>query len=69
MLKKLLPLLIVFVFLKTLLIAQDAVTEDRVKFNTLSDHWVQMEIELTCNGNLAPDAVNPDFVENITMAH
>ena len=67
MLKKLLPLLIVFVFLKTLLIAQDAVTVDRVKFNTLSDRWVQMEIELTCNGNLAPDAVNPDFVENITI--
>jgi hypothetical protein len=67
MCKKLLPLFALIFILKSPLIGQDAVTVDRVKFNTLSDRWVQVEIELTCNGNPAPDATDPDFVENITI--
>ena len=49
------------------LVAQDAVTVERVKFDSLGDDWMQIEIELLCNGSMSPDARNPDFVENITI--
>lgn len=65
--KKLLPLIAFFTSSLSPLSAEDAVTVDRVKFNTVGDRWVQVEIELTCNGNPAPDAVNPDYVEKITV--
>ncbi|NBB79421.1 MAG: hypothetical protein GVY36_08250 [Verrucomicrobia bacterium] len=42
-----------------------AVDVDRVKFNSLRNDWIQMEIELSCNGNPAPDARNDKFVEKI----
>ncbi|CAI8283216.1 MAG: Uncharacterised protein [Opitutia bacterium UBA7350] len=67
MLDRLLPLTIFFLTLIRPLCAQDAITVDRVKFNTLGDRWVQVEIELTCNGNIAPDAVNADYLENIMV--
>lgn len=67
MFKKLLPLIAFIVSTVSPLIAQEAVTVDRVKFNTVGDRWVQVEIELTCNGNPAPDAVNKDYVERIMV--
>lgn len=45
--------------------AQEAVQVDRVNFNSLRDDWIQMEIELSCNGNPDPDARNSRFVEKI----
>jgi hypothetical protein len=51
----------------SVLTAQDAVTVDRVKFNNAADRWVEVEIELTCNGNPSREAVNKDFVENISI--
>ena len=45
--------------------AQDAIEVDRVDFNSLRNDWIQMEIELSCNGNPAPDARNDKFVEKI----
>ncbi len=49
------------------LCAQNAVTVERVKFDSLGDDWMQIEIQLVCNGSMSPDARNPDFVENITI--
>ena len=56
----------VFVSLHSL-VAQDAVTVERVKFDSLGDDWMQIEIKLLCNGSMSPDARNPDFVESITI--
>jgi len=48
------------------LVAQDEPIEvDRVDFNSLRDDWIQMEVELSCNGNPAEDARNQRFVEKI----
>lgn len=67
--KKLLPalssLILFTALLVTPLVAQDAVQVDRVKFNSLRDDWIQMEIELSCLGNPSPEARNPRYVENI----
>lgn len=38
---------------------------DRVNFNSLRDDWIQMEIELSCNGNSDPEARDERFVEKI----
>lgn len=56
-----------FLLFSMFLNAEDAVTVDRVKFKTLAERWVQVEIELTCNGNTNPEAANKDFVDNITV--
>ncbi|MGB0413410.1 MAG: hypothetical protein ACPGJU_03100 [Coraliomargarita sp.] len=48
------------------LAAQDVVV-DQVKFNKTRDDWIQIEMRLTCNGNSAPDARNPKFLENIKV--
>ncbi len=48
------------------LVAQDVVV-DQVKFNKTRDDWIQIEMRLTCNGNSAPDARNPKFLENIKV--
>jgi hypothetical protein len=57
----LLPLL----FVAATSFAQDMVEVDRVKFNSLRDNWVQMEIQLSCNGNPLPDAKNSRYLEDI----
>ena len=67
MFDRLLPLVTFFFILVSPLFSEDAITVDRVKFNTLGERWVQVEIELTCNGNTAPDAVDADYLENITV--
>lgn len=47
--------------------AQEAIKVDRVDFNSLRDDWVQMEVELSCQGNPSPDARNKRYVENIKV--
>ena len=64
--KLLFPLHFLILFTSSL-IANNAVEVDRISFNSLRDDWVQMEIELSCNGNPSPDAKNPSFVENIKV--
>ena len=46
--------------------AQDVVL-DRVNFNSLPRDWVEIEIQITCQGNSSPDAINEDFLENIKI--
>jgi hypothetical protein len=47
--------------------AQEAIKVDRVDFNSLRDNWIQMEIELSCTGNPAPDARHRNYVEKIKV--
>lgn len=47
--------------------AQEAIKVDRVDFNSLRDDWIQMEIELSCEGNPAPDARDKNYVEKIKL--
>lgn len=47
--------------------SQEAISVDGVNFKSLKDNWVQMEVQLTCNGNPAGDARDRRFVENITV--
>jgi hypothetical protein len=49
------------------LLAQEAVKVDRVDFNSLRGDWIQMEIELSCQGNPSPEARDSRFVENIKV--
>ncbi len=49
------------------LLAQEAIQVDRVDFNSLRDDWIQMEIELSCEGNPSPDARDKRYVENIKV--
>lgn len=65
--KKLLYPLYLLFFWNTLLLANDAIQVDRVKFNTLADDWIQMEVEVTCKGNPSPEARDPRFLENIKV--
>lgn len=67
MLSRFLLLLVMSFSALSALSAQDAVTVDRVKFNNAADRWVEVQIELTCNGNPSKEAVNKDFVENISI--
>ncbi|MGC6455523.1 MAG: hypothetical protein ACON39_00845 [Coraliomargaritaceae bacterium] len=45
---------------------QDVVL-DRVSFNSLPRDWVEIEIQITCQGNSSPEARNKDFLENIKI--
>lgn len=49
------------------LCAQEAIKVDRVDFNSLRDDWIQMEIELSCEGNPREDARDPRYVEKIRL--
>ena len=44
-----------------------AVTVEGVDFNSLSSDWIQMEIELACEGNFSPGARDRDYVENVEI--
>lgn len=66
MLKKVTSFFALLGFLVVAANAQD-VTVDKVKFNSLRDYWVEIEIQLTCNGNSAPDARSDKFLENIKV--
>ena len=50
-----------------LLPAQEDIRVDRVDFNSLRDDWIQMEIELSCEGNSAEEARDKDYVEKIKV--
>lgn len=69
--KKFLSTLLSLTLLSSFLIAQEASREairvDRVDFNSLSDDWIQMAIELSCLGNPSPEARNPRYVEDIEV--
>lgn len=65
--KKLLSLFFVLFLVSSPLFANQAIEVDRVDFNSLRDDWIQMEIELSCNGNPSPEARNARFVENIKV--
>ncbi|WPJ93950.1 hypothetical protein SH580_10925 [Coraliomargarita algicola] len=47
--------------------AQEAIKVDRVDFNSLRDDWIQMEIELSCEGNPSPEARDKNYVEKIKV--
>lgn len=47
--------------------AQEDIRVDRVDFNSLRDDWIQMEIELSCEGNSAEDARDKNYVEKINV--
>lgn len=49
------------------LCAQTPVEVKSVDFDSLRDDSIQMEIELSCQGNFAADARNRDYVENINV--
>lgn len=65
--KKLLSTFYVLILLTSPLIAQEAIKVDRVDFNSLRADWIQVQIELSCNGNPSPDARNRRFVEEIEV--
>ena len=46
---------------------ESAIVVDGVDFNTTDDDWVQMEIELTCEGNPNPEARSDRYVESIRV--
>ena len=47
--------------------AQEDIRVERVDFNSLRDDWIQMEIELSCEGNSAEEARDKDYVEKIKV--
>ena len=47
--------------------AQEDIRVDRVDFNSLRDDWIQVEIELSCDGNSAEEARDKDYVEKIKV--
>jgi hypothetical protein len=65
--KKYFVSILAFVAVSLLLPAQEDVRVDRVDFNSLRDDWIQMEIELSCEGNSAEEARDKDYVEKIKV--
>lgn len=61
------PILAFFCVGVYMLSAQEAIKVDRVDFNSLNDDWIQMEIQLSCEGNLKPDARHRNYVEKIKL--
>ena len=59
--------LLAFLAAVLLLPAQEDIRVDRVDFNSLRDDWIQMEIELSCEGNSAEEARNKNYVEKIKV--
>ncbi len=64
--KTLFPLSLIFGLFASVF-AQEMIKVDRVDFNKTKDDWIQMEVELSCDGNTAPDARDPRYVENIKV--
>ena len=56
-----------FVAASLILPAQEDIRVERVDFNSLRDDWIQMEIELSCEGNSAEEARDKDYVEKIKV--
>ena len=47
--------------------AQETIKVERVDFNSLRDDKLQIEITLSCEENMDPDARDKDYVENIKV--
>jgi len=65
--KKYFVSILTFVSASLILTAQEDIRVDRVEFNSLRDDWIQMEIELSCEGNSAEEARDEDYVEKIKV--
>ncbi len=57
----------VFLFASLTASAQEAIEVERVDFAKTSDRWIQMEVQLSCEGNPSADARDPRFVEKINV--
>lgn len=64
--KNLFPITLFF-WLVAAVFAQDMIRVERVDFKTTKDDWIQMEVQLNCDGNTAVDARDKDFVEKIKV--
>lgn len=47
--------------------AAEMIEVDSIKFNKTRDDWIQMEIQLSCDGNPLPDAKNDRFLDDIKV--
>ena len=65
--KKYFVSILALVAVSLVLPAQEDIRVDRVDFNSLRDDWIQMEIELSCEGNSAEEARDKDYVEKIKV--
>ena len=65
--KKYFVSILIFVSAFLILPAQEDIRVDRIDFNSLRDDWIQMEIELSCEGNSAEEARDKDYVEKIKV--
>ena len=65
--KKYFVSILTFVSAFLILPAQEDIRVDRIDFNSLRDDWIQMEIELSCEGNSAEEARDKDYVEKIKV--
>ena len=65
--KKYLVFILVFLAASLMLQAEEDIRVDRIDFNSLRDDWMQMEIELSCEGNSKEDARDKDYVEKIKV--
>ena len=65
--KKYFVSILTFVAASLILPAQEDIRVERVDFNSLRDDWIQMEIELSCEGNSAEEARDKDYVEKIKV--
>ena len=65
--KKYFVSILALVAVSLVLPAQEDIRVDRVDFNSLRDDWIQMEIELSCEGHSAEEARDKDYVEKIKV--
>ena len=65
--KKYFVSILAFAAASLMLPAQEDIRVDSVDFNSLRDDWIQMEIELSCEGNSAEEARDKDYVEKIKV--
>jgi hypothetical protein len=65
--KKYFVYIVTLVSASLILTAQEDIRVDRVGFNSLRADWIQMAIELSCEGNTAEEARDEDYVEKIKV--
>jgi hypothetical protein len=59
--------ILIFLAATFMLPAEEDIRVDRIDFNSLRDDWIQMEIELSCEGNSSEEARDKDYVEKIKV--
>lgn len=47
--------------------AEESIQVKRIDFKKTSEKWIQMEVQLSCEGNPSPDARDPRYVEKIKV--